>query len=73
MSLFEEAIRKAKGRVKAPLEFWVCTNPQRYRADRFRIKRNFPNKMHPDLVERAKQSIKYYSQINPSLGGKRGS
>ena len=50
MSVSEEAIRKAKGMVNAPLDFWRCNNSPRYHADRFHTYRNFPNKMEPNVA-----------------------
>ena len=58
MSVAEEAIRKATGRVNAPLDCWGCTNFPRYHAYRFHTDRNCPNKIDPDVAERVKISIK---------------
>ena len=57
MSVAEEAIRKATGRFNASLEFWGFTTSPRYHADRFHTYRNCPNKMDPNMVERANISI----------------
>ena len=73
MSVVEEAIRKAKGRVNAPLEFWGCTNSPINHADRFHTDRNYPNKMDLYLIERANYSIQEYNQQNSAMGGSRGS
>ena len=73
MSVSEETIIKATGRVNAPLEWWGCTNRPRYHADRFCTYRNCPNKMDPDVAESVKRSIQEYAQRNSSMGGSRGS
>ena len=73
MSLFKETIRKSKGRVNTPLKFGGCNNFPRYHADRFHAYRNCPNKMYPDVAERAKQSIQQCTQHNSSMGGSKGS
>ena len=73
MSVVEEAVRKAKGRVNAPLECWGCTNSPRYHADRFHTYRNFLNNLDTDMAECAKRSIQEYAQLNSSMGGSRGS
>ena len=72
-SMAEAAIRKATGRVNASLECWGCTNFSRYHLDRFHTYRKFPNKIYPDMAERAKRSIKEYAQWNSEVGGSRGS
>ena len=51
MSVAEEAIRKATGRVNAPMECWGCTNSPIYHAYRFHTYRNFPNKTDPDVAD----------------------
>ena len=65
MGVTEEAIRKAKYNVNAPMECWGCTN--------YPIYHKCPNNMYPDVAERAKPSIKEYNQFNPAMGGSRGS
>ena len=57
MSVDEEAIRKATGRVNSPLECWGCTNSPIYHANRLHTYRKCPNKMDPYMVARAKRSI----------------
>ena len=69
----EEAIRKATGRVNALLECWGCTRSPRYHTYRFYTYSNFPNKMDPDMTERAKRSIQDYTQQNSAMGRSRGS
>ena len=69
MRLAKEAIRKATGRVNAPLEYWGCTNSIRYDSYRFHTYRNFPNYMDPDTADCVKWSIKEYAQCNSSIGG----
>ena len=64
MSVAEEAIKKATGRVNALLNCWGCTTSPIYHADRFHTYRNSPNKMDPDVSERAKRSIQEYAQHN---------
>ena len=73
MSVAEEAIRKATGRVNAPLECWECTNSPIYHVDRFHSYRNCPNNMDPDVADRVKMSIQEYAQHNSAMGGSRGS
>ena len=73
MSVTEEAIQKASGRVNAPLEFWGCTNSPRYHVDKFHTYRNCPNKMDPGVADRVKRSIKEYAQRNSAMGGSRSS
>ena len=69
MSVDEEDIRKATGRVNASLECWWCTNSPIYHADRFHSNRSLPKNMDPEIEERIKQSINEYDQINSSMGG----
>ena len=57
MSVSKEAIIKATGRVKAPLESWGRNNSPRYHADRFHKYRNCPKKMDTDVAYRDKLSI----------------
>ena len=64
MSVAEEAIRKATGRVNAPMECWGCTNYPRYHADKFHTYRNCHNKMDPDVAEHENRSIQEYAQRN---------
>ena len=73
ISVAEQAIRKATGRVNAPLECWGCTNSPIYHAYRFHTYRNCPNNMYPDVAERVKRSIQQYAQRNSAMGGSRGS
>ena len=56
MSVSEEAIRNATGRVNSSMEYWGCTNSLRYHAERFHTYRNPPNKVDPDVAERARRS-----------------
>ena len=62
MGVSEEAIRKAKGMVNAPLDFWRCNNSPRYHADRFHTYSNCPKNMDPYVAERVKRSIQEYAQ-----------
>ena len=55
MSVAEEATIKVTGRVNALLEIWGCTKYLRYHAYRFHTYSNCPNKMYPDMMERAKR------------------
>ena len=73
MSVSEETIIKATGRVNAPIERWGCTNSPIYHAGRFHAYSNCPKKMDPDVTERAKRSIQEYAQHNSAMGGGRGS
>ena len=54
MSVAEESIRKADGRVSDPLDWWGCINYPRYNAERLHTYRNCSNKMEPEMAERAK-------------------
>ena len=67
MSVAEEAIRKTIGRVNAPLDFLGITNSPRYHVYRFHAYRECPQKMEPDVVERAKRSIQEYAQRNLTM------
>ena len=73
MIVAEEAIREAAGRFNDPLEFWWCTNSPRYHEEKLHTYINCPNKMDPDVVDIAKQSIQEYDQINSEMGGIRNS
>ena len=68
-----EAIRKATGRVNAPLECWGFTNSPRYHVERFHTYRNCPNNMDPNVAESTKRPIHEYTQRNSEMGGSRGS
>ena len=52
MIVAEEAIRKSKGRVNAPLECWECKNLPRYHANRFHTYMNYPKNTEPVFAER---------------------
>ena len=72
MSMAKEAIRTAPGSFNTPIECWGCINSNRYHEDRFHTYRNNPNNMDPDVSERAKQSIREYTQRTSMMGGSRG-
>ena len=72
MSVDEEAIKKAIGRVNASLACWGCTNYSKYHADRLNTYRNCPNKVEPDVADLAKRLIQEYFQQNSMMGGGRG-
>ena len=57
ISVAEDTIRKATGRLNTPLECWGCTISPIYHAERFYTYRNCPNERDPDVTEREKQSI----------------
>ena len=71
-SVVEEAIIKASGRLKIPVECWGCTNYPKFHADRFHTYINCPNKRDPGVSERSKQLIQEYDQRTSMKGGIRG-
>ena len=56
MNAVEDIIRKKIDRANAPLEFWGCTNSPIYYAERFHTDSKCPNKIEPDMEDRAKWS-----------------
>ena len=55
MGVSKDTIRKATGSVNALMYCLGCTNYHIYHVYRFHNYRNCPNKMEPDIAERAKR------------------
>ena len=72
MSVAEEVIRKAPGRINTLLEWWGYTNFPIYHVERLHNYRNCLNKMDPYVAERAKRSIQEYAQRNSAIWWSRG-